>query len=213
VYDNEGSNIVCYGRPYAGVRPALNKNCGRGKIKNLVAMTAAHVPVVPWFCGTEAPCGTQFPLLARKNRGHGGEDIVPVFQPDEVPWRVAAGWSWFSTYIPVATEYRVWVFQGTILDAYKKVMKRPEDYRYVGRNFRNGFDFELEPCSPELVVQAAKSALSAVGYDFAAIDVILGQDGLPYVLEINTAPGVLRSKATSTLVKLADKIVEWDRNQ
>lgn len=201
--------VICYGVP-SHVTKNLNGNCGGGdKIRRLLQMEVGHVRTVPWFRGRVPPAGFQFPVLARAMSGHGGTDIVPVFQPEEVEWRVDAGWDWFSSYIPLKTEFRVWTFRGEILDVYEKVMKRPSEYKYVGRNFRNGFDFQHTTKYPvEAGVQALRTT-DAIGFDFAAVDMLLGKDDRIYVLEANSAPGVIRSGAQATLGKLADRMVTW----
>lgn len=201
------SPTICYGIHQDGGQ-TLNGNCGGGdKIRRLVQMEEGGVRTVPWF-HHGVPSGFKFPALARKICGHGGEDIVPVFQAEEVPWRIAAGWDWFSSYVPLQTEYRVWVWRGVVLDTYEKVMRRPEDFKYVGRNFRNGFDFLK---IPEMFITSveARKAIKALSFDFGAVDMLLGKDGLIYVLEVNTAPGVIRSGAQGTLGKLADRMVNW----
>lgn len=203
---------VCYGSPSSTPSPTLNANCRTSKIDRMVIMNQYGVRTVPWFSGSQPPPNFTFPALARRATGHGGTDIIPVFQPEEVPWRVDAGWDWFSSFIPVAAEYRVWIFRGTHLDTYEKVMVRPGDYVHVGRNFRNGFDFLHRPDgSGQGVLTQAIEAVRVLGLDFAAVDLLEGKDGLAYVLECNTAPGVIRSGAQRTLGKLADCIVEWER--
>lgn len=205
---------ICYGIPSSNPQ-SLNGNCGGGdKIRRLNQMKAGGVRTVPWFAGSEIPIGFKFPALARAVAGHGGEDIVPVFQPQEVEWRVKAGFAWFSSYIPLHTEYRIWNFRGETLGVYEKVMRRPEDYKFVaGRNFRQGFDFEkvpddrLVPLS-NAMLQAANT-IKALSFDFGAVDILWGMDGYFYVLECNTAIGAIKSKAHQTLAKLADRMVEW----
>lgn len=214
VYDETRAEAtVCYGVARGRYKHALNAKCMSNKVKRMVAMAKAGVRLVPWFYGKDIDTGMlknyTFPMLARKITGHGGTDIVPVFEPKEVAWRMAAGWDWFSSYIPTATEYRVWIYRGEHLDTYEKVMKRPGDYKYIGRNFRNGFDFGHSTEHKDATRQAAL-AVHALELDFAAIDMLRGEDGKIYVLEANTAPGVIRSGAQSTLEKLADRITDWD---
>lgn len=211
VYDVQAHAIVCYGSPVK-VKPNLNGNCGTDKVERMIRMTQAGVRTVPWFLGNKLPKDMKFPLLARKSHGFGGTDIMPVFQPQEVPWRVKAGFDWFSSYVPVAKEFRVWVFRGEHLDTYEKKMKRPEDFKFVaGRNYRQGFEFELSQLDKE-AFNLASRATDVLKFDFAAVDMILGEDGNHYLLEANTAPGVLLSHAEDTLGKLADKIVKWDQS-
>lgn len=212
VYNRDSDAIVCYGARAQGPK-ALNHACARGKINRMISMEEGGVRLVPWFTaeayqerGLELLKNFTFPLLARNIHGHGGTDIVPVFQPQEVEWRIAAGWEWFSSYVPVANEYRVFVYRDKVLDTYEKIMKRPTDYKYIGRNFRNGFDFVHVPNCDDASEMALKSLC---GLDFAAVDMVRGLDGLIYILETNTAPGVLKSGAQKTLGKLADCIADW----
>jgi glutathione synthase/RimK-type ligase-like ATP-grasp enzyme len=90
-------------------------------------------------------------------------------------------------------------------------MFRPHDFRGVaGRNFANGFDFVHTVEHADATKEAIK-ALDALQYDFAAIDMLRGEDGKIYILEANSAPGVIKSGAQRTLHKLVDRIEEWDR--
>lgn len=218
VYSPSGKAVVSYGIHLCDTpkEHILNGVCARGKIFNMDAMKAAEVRTVPWFRGTTIPEGFTFPAYARRSHGCGGEDLMPVFQPYEVPWRAAAGWDWFSSIVPFEREFRVWTFRNNVLDIYEKVMQRPTEYKFMGRNFRNGFEFKRVPIStkaiPLYIEQLAIQSLEAtkcLDLDFAAIDMLLGTDGNVYVLEANTAPGVIRSGAQATLGKLADHITEW----
>lgn len=208
--DRNSPITISYGIP-SSMPQCLNGNCGGGdKIRRLNQMIAGGVRTVPWFEGTRIPNGFKFPALARNLSGHGGEDIVPVFQAEEVPWRVQAGFAWFSSYVPLKTEYRVWVFRNEHLDTYEKVMRRPQEYRYVaGRNFRQGFDFQHLVNPPTEAVSEAKKVIKALSFDFGAVDMLEGLDGKIYVLECNTAIGAIKSGAQATLAKLADHMTIW----
>ena len=207
VYSKNGPAVVCYGLS-TEKRPALNARCQSDKISRMKAMQAAGVGLVPWTDSISEASRMTFPLFGRKSRGMGGKDLVPIFQAEELPWRVAAGWTWFSSVVPIAQELRVWVWHGTILDTYEKVMQRPADYVALGRNFGQGFEFRPMD-GVKIASREAIMAADALGLDFTAIDLLIGKDGAAYVLEANTAPGVIRSKAEGTLIKLADKIEEW----
>lgn len=211
VFDNQSKNVVCYGTSpgRAQMANSLNGSCMSNKIKRMIAMQKAGCSLVPWFRGNEIPSGFKFPCLARRITGHGGTDIVPVFESKEVPWRIAAGWDWFSSYVNTETEYRVWVFRGEHLDTYEKVMKRPDDYKYIGRNFRNGFDFGHTHEHEDATLQA-QNAIFALNLDFGAVDMLRGEDGNVYVLEVNTAPGVIKSGAQKTLSKLVECVLDWE---
>jgi carbamoylphosphate synthase large subunit len=207
---------ICYGGSIDHTEHVLNQRCSTDKITRMNAMRAHGVQTVPWFSKDDT-CGINgltiinrlsYPLLARKSYGFGGTDIVPVFQAEELPWRIAAGWDWFSQYISVRTEYRVWVFQDECIGTYEKVMTRPTDFKYIGRNFRNGFEFRRVGNINSIRYLGAM-ALRAIGLDFGAVDILVGMDEQEYVLEVNTAPGVLASHAEPTLAVLADRMVAW----
>lgn len=205
--------VISYGVPVPGAlgntRPATRPP-GFGKIYNMEQMNNCGVRTVPWFEGQNVPDNVKFPLLARKAHGYGGKDLVPVLQRDEIAWRLAAGWDWFSEFVPIQQEFRVWVYRDEPLDVYLKVMKRPADFAYIGRNFRNGFDFQRSRLSLySNVVQTAVSAVASLHLDWAAVDLLLGLDNNVYVLEANTAPGAIKSESQVTLGKLADRIVTW----
>ncbi len=212
VLDRNAEAVLCYGYPAGTRTKSINGVGSGGKIESLTLMQKAGVRTVPWFKGGDAiPVGFKFPALARQNHGFGGKDIVPVFQPHEVPWRVAAGFDWFSSYVPLDTEYRAWVFRGEVLDTYEKVMCRPSEYKHVaGRNFRQGFEFQHVSTPTDLSDEVVR-ALRAIKYDFGAVDALRGTDGKIYILEVNSAPGALRSKAHSTVAKFADRIAAWDK--
>ena len=204
LYDPKATACVCYGLG-GGAHPALNTHCSSNKIERLNLMAKEGVPTVPW---SESGEGLRFPLLARNTSGFGGTDIVAVFQSEELPWRRAAGFGWFSEYIPIQAEYRVWVFRGQHLGTYSKVMRRPGECKFIGRNFRNGFDFQPHP-EIKSATQLAVEGIRAVGLDFAAVDMLLGKDGKLYILELNTAPGVIKSGAQKSLENLVGCVEKW----
>lgn len=209
VFNKKGPAVVCYGLA-TDKTPALNGACQSDKITRMQRMAAAGVSLVPWADSVAKAARLPFPLYARQTRGMGAKDLMPVFQPEELPWRVAAGWTWFSSIIPIERELRVWVWRDEVLGTYEKVMQRPREYTAMGRNFGQGFEFSAVGPVRDASAEAI-SAVYALGLDFAAIDLLIGKDGRTYVLEANTAGGVIRSGCQSTLAKLADRIAEWSR--
>ena len=209
VYSSKGPAQVCYGLPPRGSGPHLNGVELGDKPQRLRVMQAAGVSVVPWTDDLRVAAQMRFPLFARKPTGAGARDLMPVFQPEELPWRAAAGWTWFSSIVPIERELRCWVWRDEILTTFEKVMERPADYTALGRNFGQGFEFRPFPTAPPYSTQAIL-ATASLGLDFSAIDMIVGKDGRVYVLEANTAGGCIRSRAQSTLAKLADRIAyDW----
>lgn len=91
-------------------------------------------------------------------------------------------------------EYRVHVFQGTVIDVAEK--RRRTDFEgernaFV-RSHGNGYVFAHEGVeAPEAVRAASISAVAALGLDFGAVDVgYREREGRAYVFEVNTAPGL-----------------------
>lgn len=101
----------------------------------------------------------------------------------------------FLEFIPSVREYRVHIFQGKSIRISEKDFNRTIVSRVRSR--RNGtIDFELDyvmrkPTHPVgKIRKAAKTAVEALGLDFGAVDVLEDIDGNPYVLEVNSAPGL-----------------------
>jgi hypothetical protein len=206
--------VVCYGVGYRGNLPALNANVGRyDKYRQFEVLRDKGVRVPNFYRfghGVNVPANLKFPLFGRKLMHREGKDIMPALQVEDIPLRMAAGAQFFTEYIPRQTEIRVWVYRRRHLASYQKVMRHPTQYKYFGCSYRNGFAFELMPAEQvnRAAVEQAAAAVDALGLDFGAADVLIGKDGLPYVLEVNTAPGV--EGARQSIVALADKIANWE---
>jgi len=89
-----------------------------------------------------------------------------------------------------AHEYRVHIFQNKMIDITKKRRRNDAETNDLIKNLENGWvycrnDIEV----PDEIVTAARSAVNAVGLDFGAVDLLYKRE-VPYVLEINTAPGL-----------------------
>lgn len=96
----------------------------------------------------------------------------------------------YTLYVPNTREYRVHVFRDRVLRVQGKYLDHPDQHTipYI-KNYTQGYRFrapnrELHSDRLEL----AKRAVSALGLDFGAVDLIVGEDGKPYFLEVNTAP-------------------------
>ena len=114
-----------------------------------------------------------------------GKGIVIITHPSEI-----VTCPMYSKGILKAHEYRVHVFGNQILDVTKKKRRNSIDRSDYIKNLSNGWvycrnDIEI----PDNLLTTAKAAVSALGLDFGAVD-LLYRKGVPYVLEINTAPGL-----------------------
>jgi len=122
----------------------------------------------------------------------------------------------YVKYIKKGAEYRVHVFKDEVIFVQQKRKKsnvtQTEDQSLI-RSHANGWVFaennitfknqEQESCLKAMCVRA----VSVLGLDFGAVDVIVGKnDGLPYILEVNTAPGLQSTRLISAYV---DAIKRW----
>lgn len=200
---------VSYGVPCTDTIPTLNAKAGVGdKYEQMVRIKAAGVLVPNLYVRGDKP--NKFPLLARNRIHMGGTDIRLVMQEKEMDWRAASGSAFFVEYIPWETEFRVWVYRGLHLGTYEKVMGHPEMYKRLGANRKNGFVFNLVRKNdiPRAAVGSAIGSVRALDLDFGAVDVLKGEDGQFYTLEVNTAPGVQNGNR-QVLQGLAAQIAEW----
>lgn len=134
-----------------------------------------------------------FPIVCRTIlAGHSGAGIVIADTRDDL---VDA--PLYVKYVKKQDEYRVHVGRRdgeSIIISTQQKRRRLEhdDPNWQVRNHANGFIYargDVDP--PACVLDAARRALEATGLDFGAVDVIYNaRHAIPYVLEINTAPGL-----------------------
>lgn len=103
----------------------------------------------------------------------------------------------YTKYVPKKQEYRVHVMDGLVIDAVRKARRRAderENFDYRIRNVDAGFIFArqgMEDC-PKCVYEQAVIACKGLGLDFGAADVIYNErQNKAYVIEVNTAPGIV----------------------
>lgn len=125
--------------------------------------------------------------------GNSGAGIVLAEDEEEV---VPA--PLYTKYVPKRNEYRVHVFQGQVIDVQRKARRRdvPDDQvNWRVRNNANGFVFARNGDAlgdvPQDVLDQAIGAVTSLGLDFGAADVIFNDNrSQAFVLEVNTAPGL-----------------------
>jgi len=105
----------------------------------------------------------------------------------------------YTKQVPNAGEYRVHVFNNDIILYQKKsrrwvdedVVDTPTEEQSTVRNLESGWVYRTGNLERlERVENLAIDAIKALGLDFGAVDIIMDNDGLVYVLEVNTAPGL-----------------------
>lgn len=96
----------------------------------------------------------------------------------------------FVEELPYLREYRLHVFGGQIILSANKIV--PYNFRGIARNHKNGCTIKpgIVKNMPKEAAEMAVRAVDAVGLDFGAVDVFETPGGVPYILEVNTAPGL-----------------------
>ncbi|AUR95541.1 hypothetical protein NVP1208B_53 [Vibrio phage 1.208.B._10N.222.52.A7] len=138
-------------------------------------------------------------------RGHSGQGIEIKRGGDEL-----SDCPLYVKYVSKQDEYRVHVFNNTIIDVRQKRRRRsvPDDkVNWQVRNERGGFVYAKQNVNPDQkVLEQAVLAVKASGLNFGAVDIIWNQSSnAAYVLEINTACGL----EGSTLVNYTDAILAY----
>lgn len=194
VGDNRTDKLIRWGNSNAiryQARAVLNKkdalNLCADKQRALQVMTSAGVKV--------PPTATRFDgeiLIGRTATHTQGKGLfVIASQRDFDLAKNNLRCTHFMTYIPTEREYRVHVFQQQVIASAEKRMSDDATSLHV-RNYETGWKFKyLESC-PSDISNVAIAATRSLGIDFGAVDVIKSINGNIYVLEVNTAPSLIK---------------------
>jgi len=169
----------------AAVRISANK------LRTLVCLRDHHVQTVPFTTTKSETQGWNRIVCRAVLEGHSGEGITIMRQGEALPDVPV-----YTKFIPRSREYRVHVFRGEIIDYAKKVKRI--DGRIVSnaqsddmiRSAALGWEFIRAVTRRPSVEELAKQAVSALGLDFGAVDILRDREGNCYVLEVGTAPGL-----------------------
>ena len=206
---------ICWGLS-TDRRPALNDRVNRfNKYYALERIRTQGIccPVV--YPTSEWHRAGVFPRLARKFTHKAGKDIVVCKTVAEAGRIFQRGThDFFSEFIPTKTEYRVWVFREKVIAVYEKLFKGPGAFTGFARNHRFGFRFEKQDDlrAHPVLKGVATGAVDALNMDFGAVDILLGQDGLYYALEVNSMPAIDSSEKSNGL-RLAKHFSLWAERQ
>ena len=180
------------------------------KVSSLRAMDTEGVSVVPfttdytqakrWFEEDE----NVYVYERHTTNGHGGAGITICHSPD----LLTRDCKLYTKGIPIRREYRVHVFNRKVIDHIqkRKRLDAPDTNAFI-RNHTNGWVFVREGFDRlEEVERQAIAAVKALGLDFGAVDIIVEKyTGNTFVLEVNTAPGIMGT----TLQAYVDAIKEY----
>lgn len=187
-YASWNTNIKMINTPYT-VAKAVNK------LNAFKAFQAAGVATPEWTTDVDVVekewLAKNHTVVARtKLNGFGGEGIV-IFDQNISSIPVAP---LYVKYKKKRHEYRVHVFNGNVIDvSWKRKRKEFDNANYQVRNYHNGWVYCRENITITNELQElAKAAINALGLKFGAVDIIWNEkENKYYVLEVNTAPGLV----------------------
>lgn len=200
------------------INPPEITNIASNKLKFFKAITEfcnktySHIPLPPYTSSKEEAQswldGDNTIVVRHKLTGNSGEGIEIVDPEDGATLPDAP---LYVLYIKKKQEYRVHVAKGEVVDIQRKARRTdvPDDQiDWRIRNHDNGFIFARNDLQvPRSVGEAAKRACTALNLDFGAVDVIWNdRQGTPYVLEVNTAPGL----SGTTLEGYVERFKSWE---
>lgn len=150
-----------------------------------------NVPTVEWTTDKEVAIAWKINsavVVRHKLSGHSGEGIEIVDVDKNLPDAPL-----YTKYTKKKDEYRIHVFDGEVIFQQRKARRKevPDDQvNWQVRNLAGGFIFaNYGVVAPEVVQEAARMAVQALGLDFGAADVGF-KDGEAVVYEVNTACGL-----------------------
>jgi len=140
-----------------------------------------------------APLATTFEgdlLVARKDIHQQGSDFYLVASQEDFALTQHLQCTHYTKFVPCKREYRIHVFQNEVIGIAEKRMT-DQCKSLTIRNFGNGWNFKYVDACDEAIKTVAKNAVTALGLDFAAIDLMMSVNGNIYVLEANSAPALV----------------------
>lgn len=190
------SDVVFYDHKVINHPEAVRKAAN----KLLFFQVMSPLGITPRFCTSlesakELMLETERPIACRTIlTGHSGNGIILSNTVDLlVPAKL------YVEYIPKQSEWRVHVFNGSVIDIQRKARNREvpdEKVNWHVRTHANGFIYmrgDVDQYNEDFINQLKEYALKTINQlklDFGAVDIILTKQGRIYVLEVNTAPGL-----------------------
>jgi glutathione synthase/RimK-type ligase-like ATP-grasp enzyme len=161
------------------------KRCS-DKLQSLELMDMAGINV-PEYSDDPESLIEQFgyPILGRNRHHARGTDIKLVLQKRDLRRQK----DYYVRYIPTNREYRIHVVGDEVIRVQGKYLDNSAEQVSHVRNYATGYRFR----KPRMRLHSerlsmAVEAVKIHGLDFGAVDLLIGDDGLGYVLEVNTAP-------------------------
>lgn len=180
------------------------------KLTTFQTLKAANVRTVPWTTGeADALLWLKggFKVCARTAlEGKDGEGLL-LLEGVKTDWfgrpLPLPKASVYTKFVPSQAEYRVNVCGNRTMGVQKKVPTTNNANADI-KTGGNGYGFRLlsDGEIPHGIRPLARDAIAALGLDFGGVDVLVGVDGTPYILECNSAPELTPSMVTAYAAKL-----------
>lgn len=187
-----------------GVSTALSK------VRSYELWQAAKLPVPQWSRKAEdllKLLSSKRSILARRDGLSKGQGIIlmgPEWREKVLGMAKEVGRPIGDFYVERLSyhrEFRVHVWLGEVIHAQAKVGVDVQP-GVIAKNFENGWEYtsqNLERYATDVhlrdIEQLAVKAVEVLGLDFGAVDILINKKLKPYLLEVNTAPG-LRTDAS-----------------
>ena len=162
----------------------LNEQAFTNKLRQAIRLSLAGIPTVTVSLQKEGD--GWFP---RRNDHQQGFDFT-----NRALRRGLINADFFVKKEDINEEWRVHVFRSAkdnmrVLRTAKKVPNRPNPHPWVRSN-RLGWKLSYIGGIPDLSKQYARDAVRALHLDFGAVDIGIRPQGDPFILEVNTCPGL-----------------------
>lgn len=209
----QGATIINWGRTnfngffdFNGLNHPLEVSVAINKIFTFIVLDSTN-SCVPWTgersIAEEWVHGGVTVFARTSLTGREGSGIVVVSTPDEM---VDA--PLYTQYMGRRTEYRVHIVGNNTFITQKKLRNGIENPNWKVRSHKNGWIHARRDISaPADLENVARSAISAIGLDFGAVDLAHNERFGTRVLEVNTAPG-LTGEALDFYVPALQSLVE-----
>lgn len=160
------------------------------KLKTFNVLENKNIPIVQYTTDRNQAMswlsGDKIVYCRQQIAGHGGEGILIVKDKVSLPNHCPM----YTLGIEDSDEYRVHVMFGKVIDVSKKLKPRNAIVNPHIRNYNNGWVYgRNDIVIPRSVTTSSLIAVKTLELDFGAVD-ILHYNGKPYILEVNTAPGI-----------------------
>ncbi len=175
-------------------REALENSVNKRRALEILGATNLHgIPLVTAFTGEL--------LVARKDCHQQGSDFYLVASQEDFNLTQHLGCTHYTKFISCKREYRIHTFMGDVIGIAEKRMT-DQCKSLTIRNFGNGWNFKYIDTCDDALKTVAKNATSALGLDFAAVDLLQSVSGNIYVLEVNSAPALVVKREDNTIERV-----------